>query len=125
MSMDHERLSVRELMSEDIDSIADYWQKSDPGFLQGMGVDLSKIPARDQFVAMLSEQVRLPLAEKNSYCIIWLLNAQPIGHSNINKIVFAEEAYMHLHLWNAPSRKKGLGATLVRMTLPYFLKNII
>jgi len=31
---------------------------------------------------------------------------------------------MHLHLWNAASRKKGIGSQLVKMSLKYFFENL-
>jgi RimJ/RimL family protein N-acetyltransferase len=53
-----------------------------------------------------------------------LLNDQPIGHCNVNKIIFGEEAYMHLHLWQNNTRQKGMGATLVKKSIPFFFKNL-
>jgi RimJ/RimL family protein N-acetyltransferase len=73
---------------------------------------------------MLSEQISQAYEVKQSYCIIWLHNNQPIGHSNVNQIVFAQEAYMHLHIWKQYERQKGIGTTLVQQTLPYFFKNL-
>jgi len=117
-------LSVREIQKEDIDFIIRYWLKSDNAHLIGMGVDLTKIPKEEDFRKMLSTQLTQPYNEKQSYCIIWQVESKPIGHSNINKITFGEEAYMHLHLWNSDVRKKGMGTQLVKMTLPYFFKNM-
>ena len=113
-------LSVRELKTEDIDLITQYWLNADTAFLGGMGVAINKIPNADEWKAMLSEQLNQPIEEKKSYCIIWQVNDTPIGHSNINKIIFGEEAYIHLHIWNADARRKGYGAAFIKMTLPWF-----
>src|SRR5512145_2566239 len=104
--MPAEQLSVREIQHSDIEPLCDYWFKADPAFLTGMGVDLSKMPARDEWKQMLNEQISQPYEEKQSYCIIWLLNGVPIGHSNINRIIFGEEAYMHLHIWKPGNRTR-------------------
>lgn len=48
------------------------------------------------------------------------MNNKPIGHSNINKIVFAKEAYMHLHMWHSQTRQKGAGIKYLRLTVPYY-----
>ena len=56
--------------------------------------------------------------------MIWQMDNEPIGHCNVNKIKFGEEAYMHLHLWNSDGRKKGMGAELVKMSLPYFFEKL-
>ena len=92
-------LSVREIQQSDIEPLSDYWFKSSPGFLTAMGVDFSKMPRRGEWEEMLNEQLRQSYEEKKSYCIIWLLDDEPIGHSNVNRILFGEEAYMHLHIW--------------------------
>ena len=116
-------LSIREITAADIPLLADYWTKSDPGFMKSMGVDLEKIPAREDLVDMLSRQLNQTYSEKQSYAIIWLIDGTPSGHSNINKILFGEEASMHLHLWNMPERKKGMGSGFVMKTLPLYFKN--
>ena len=122
--MNNPLLSVRELAEKDIESIADYWGNSDTSYLEGMGCDVCKMPGRDDFKQMLGEQLNSSIEEKKSYCIIWEINGEAVGHSNVNKIVFGEEAYMHLHLWKEGNRTKGFGAALVKMTLPYFFHNL-
>ena len=117
-------LTVREIQQSDIEPLSDYWFKSSPGFLIAMGVDLSKMPTREEWKEMLNEQLGQSYQEKKSYCIIWLLNDEPIGHSNVNRIIFAEEAYMHLHIWKPGNRTKGLGLQFVKMTLPFFFQNM-
>jgi RimJ/RimL family protein N-acetyltransferase len=122
--MESMNVSVREITQQDIPLITQYWLEADATFMQGMGVDMSKMLTKKQWHEMLSEQLSQPYNEKKSYCIIWQLNGKAIGHSNVNKIIFGEEAYMHLHLWNTSVRKKGMGTELVKMTLPYFFKNL-
>jgi RimJ/RimL family protein N-acetyltransferase len=117
------RLSVREIQQQDIDLLVRYWLQSDGAFLTAMGVDLTKIPSEENLRVMLSQQLDQRNQEKQSYCIIWEIDGEPCGHSNINRIIFGEEAYMHLHLWNAVSRQKGSGLALVKMTLPYYFEN--
>lgn len=113
-------LAVRELRAADITPLTDYWLTSAPAHLTGMGVDLSKMPDRAGWAAMLGEQLRTPLPEKQSYCLIWEVDGQAVGHSNINQIRPGEQAYMHLHLWNPAVRGQGYGQQLVRLTLPRF-----
>ncbi len=118
-----DQLTVRELTHDNIPHLINYWLTADKPFLEGMGVDTAKMPSRQQWLDVLNEQLSAPLQEKKSYCIIWLLDGEPVGHSNINKIVFGEEAYMHLHLWKSDKRKQGMGLNFVKMTIPYFFKN--
>lgn len=37
------------------------------------------------------------------------MDSNSVGHSNINKIVFANEAFMHLHMWHKQTKQKGIG----------------
>jgi len=117
-------LSAREIQQSDIEYIIQYWLTGDPAFLTGMGVDLDKMPSREEWVAMLTEQLAQPYPEKKSYCTIWLADNKAIGHCNVNKIKFGDEAYMHLHMWYPNLRKKGIGTQLVKMSLPYFFENL-
>jgi RimJ/RimL family protein N-acetyltransferase len=117
-------LSARELQQGDIELIADYWSQSDPKYLVGMGVDLKLLPPRESLVRMLSGQVALPVKERQSYCTIWEIDGSPVGHCNVNKITFGDQAFMHLHLWDTKLRSHGLGATLVRRSLPCFFDRL-
>jgi RimJ/RimL family protein N-acetyltransferase len=82
------------------------------------------MPAHESWKEMLSAQLGQPYEEKQSYCTIWELDGRAVGHCNVNDIVFGEQAYMHLHLWESPDRKKGHGSELVRLSLPYFFRNL-
>ena len=122
--MSEHLLSVREMRGTDIELITHYWLSADPVFLSGMGVDLNKMPGEKEWQKMLVEQLNKPVREKQSYCFIWELDNKPAGHSNVNKIIFGEEASMHLHLWNTGERLKGLGTAFVKMTIPFFFENL-
>lgn len=116
-------LSVREIQKEDIDHILNYWYGLTQQQLLAMGADINKLFPREEWKEMLAKQIELPYDQKKSYCIIWLVDGKPVGHSNINDIKFGESAYMHLHMWNNVTRKKGMGTELVKKTIPYFFKN--
>ncbi len=117
-------LVVRELQKEDLPYLIQYWLHNDPDYMIGMGVDLEKLPPEEGFRKMLLQQIALPIAERGSYAIIWELDGQAVGHSNVNQIIFGKSAFMHLHLWNGGHRKKGLGLDFIKMTIPYFFKNL-
>ena len=116
-------LSIRELQIDDISLIADYWLLSDPNYMKSMGVDLAKLPLRDDFTRMLTNQLKLPIEVRNAYCLIWELDEKAIGHSNTNPTIFGKEAFFHTHIWKAENRKTGYGADLLRMSIAtYFNK---
>jgi len=122
--MSNSHLSAREITIDDIPYIVRYWLESDKDFLVGMGVDLAKLPGKEDLEKMLAQQLSQSYTEKKAYSTIWQINGQPIGHCNVNKIIFGEEASMHLHLWNTQTRQKGAGAQLVKLSLPFFFNNL-
>jgi [ribosomal protein S5]-alanine N-acetyltransferase len=122
-------ITVRQLSLTDHETIVDYFLQADNEFLLSMGVDAVKLPSKQEWLAILNSNFYLPPEQKQFFYIIWLLDDQPVGHSNINKIVFGEEAYLHLHLWQQDKRQKGLGTAFLKRTIPYFfdtfqLKNL-
>ena len=116
-------LSVRELQQEDIEKITNYWLNASPEYLQALGVDMAKMPTRPQWLSMIAEQLTRDYPDKQSYAIVWELNGKAIGHSNTNKIIFGQEAFMHLHIWDVENRNKGYGEAFVKLTIPHFFKN--
>jgi [ribosomal protein S5]-alanine N-acetyltransferase len=117
-------LSVKELSITEVPLLVDYWHQPDKAFLQSMGVDLQKVPARNDLTQMLEQQAKLPYEQKASYCMIWLLDGEPVGHCNVNKIVLGQEAYMHLHAWQKQNRRKGYGVSFIKLCVPWFFKNL-
>ena len=81
-------LTVRPITDSDIPLVTDYWMNADEAFLRGMGADIKKVPPREQWEAMLHEQVQTPVPLKRSDCIVWLLDDTPVGHSNASDIIF-------------------------------------
>ena len=116
-------ISVREIHEGDFGKVVDYFLKSDKDFLLGMGVEISKLPSRHEWLKLLADEFYKPVEDKKFFYVIWLLNDIPVGHSNINKIIFGEEAYMHLHIWEESERQKGTGLEFVKLSLPYYFKN--
>jgi len=113
-------LAVREMHEGDIDAVVSYWTDSAPDYLVSLGVDLDKLPPRDDLRRMLAGQLAKPYREKRAYALIWLIDGTPAGHSNLNPVAFGDEASMHLHLWRSGSRFRGCGVPLVRLSLPYY-----
>ena len=118
-----EILSVRAMNKMEFNHVVDYFLQADKIFLEGVGVDVNKLPERNEWLGMLLNEFDKKMEDKKSFFVIWLLNNHPIGHSNINKIIFGEEAYMHLHLWEENKRKKGAGIELVKKSLPFYFEN--
>lgn len=118
------KLSVRELKPNDIENIVDYFINADTDFLRGMGADKSKLPDKKEWIEKLNLEFKKPYAQKELYYLIWSVDNLPIGHSNVNTIKFEEFATMHLHVWKNDKRNSGLGLKLLKLTIPYFFKNL-
>jgi RimJ/RimL family protein N-acetyltransferase len=116
-------LSARELIESDIENIVDYFLNADTDFLRHMGADRQKLPERRPWIHLIQGEYGKPYEEKEFYYIIWLLDGQPVGHSNINNIQFGKSATMHLHLWDNDSRRKGLAAEFLKLSIQYYFKN--
>jgi RimJ/RimL family protein N-acetyltransferase len=123
MSMTRNDLSVRETAENDLENIVDYFLNTDKGFLTGMGVDILKLPKRNEWLKLLSFEYQQSINNKKFFYVTWLLNNIAVGHSNINKIIFCEEAYMHIHMWDSSNRQKGIGPEFIKMSLPYYFDN--
>jgi RimJ/RimL family protein N-acetyltransferase len=107
---------------DDVDLIINYFLQADDGFLRGMGVDPDKLPSRNTWRKLLLEDLVRPIPRKNFYYLIWELDGSPVGHSNLNKIVFGNDAYMHLHIWEPGTRRHGNGTYFIRECLSGFFK---
>lgn len=104
----------------DIEKIVDYFIDSDVEYLKGMGAEKSKLPSRKEWIDKLKQDYEKGNDEKTFYYIIWLIESEAVGHSNINNIDFGKSATMHLHLWEGVNRKNGLGEKLLKKTIPYY-----
>ena len=121
--MDHQ-LEVRSMREEDIPHLVNYWTTANEAYLRGMGADIKKMPSPDQFHKMLHQQLHTRDQYKQAFATIWVVDGEACGHSNVNKIKYGEEAYMHLHLWKATNRKKGVGTELVKKSLALFFEHL-
>ncbi|HEV8504886.1 MAG TPA: GNAT family protein [Chitinophagaceae bacterium] len=122
--MNQENLSVRELELADMDMFMSYWFNANESSLADMGVDIRKLPTKDQFRTYWESQLEMSLERKLSYCVVWLKNDIPVGHSNTRPINFGKDAHMHLHLWNTGERRKGVGCKFVKLALPLYFEKL-
>jgi len=117
-------LLVREMLEDDLEYFIRYWVEASPAHLEGMGVDVSKRPTRDQVENLVKSQIGLPMEERKAYFLAWVKNGQTVGSMHVNQIVFGEQAYMHLHLWDPEDRQKGIGREFVLQSLPFFFEKL-
>lgn len=117
------KLSVRECQLSDIESVVNYFVNADVEFVKDMGADKSKFPTKEEWTNTLKREFKEPYSNKKFYYIIWLVDGEAIGHSNVNTIEYGKTAVMHLHIWDNKKRKSGLGFEFLKLTIPYYFKN--
>ena len=118
------KCSIREMTIEDIPLVVDYFVLADEAYLLGMGAIKNKLLPREEWIRLLKAEVKKPYREKEFYYLIWLLDDQPVGHSNVNKIHFGDSATMHLHVWDEQKRMKGMGVEFLKMTIPQYFEKL-
>ncbi len=116
-------ISIREMKTDDVSLVLDYFYNATPAYLNGMGADKQKLPNRKEWEEKLYKELGVPIHEKKMYYIIWVLDGVAVGHSNINNIVFGKTASMHLHLWKNDRRQRGIGTSFLNQTLPLYFSN--
>ena len=57
--------SVREMTKTDINLIIDYFLESSPEFLRGMGVDINKLPGKEEWSKIILDDFEQPAESKN------------------------------------------------------------
>lgn len=115
------KLNVREIELSDFTTLFNYWNNLDFDSAFTIGIDRDKIPDYDTFSLLLSEQMTLPLAEKNTYILICELDGKAVGHSNISPIYNGNYANVHIHIWDSGLRGKNLGKQFLRLALPIYI----
>ena len=114
--------NVRELTKDDAHLAIDYFLNATQEHLLRLGVDGAKLPAKKEWEKIISEDLEQPFEKRKFYYVIWEIDNIPVGHSNINDIVFGQQAYMHLHLWDPGARQKGNGTYFVAASLQYYFE---
>jgi len=114
------KLSVREAHIDDIEMIVRYFLESSPQYLSGMGAESSLLPREEEWIRFIICEMHKTRKAQEIFYVIWEVNNSPVGHSNINNISFGNEAFMHLHLWNAANRQQGWGTRFVMESLEYY-----
>ncbi len=114
-------LSVRPFETEaDYAAAIGYFIDGGNAFLTGMGIDVAKLPTREEWLrTAMRDHGRSP-EERDRFYLAWLYDGARVGQSSITHIVPGEEAHFHLHLWRADLRGGGIGTAFVRLSAAYY-----
>ena len=106
--------AARPMQLADADLIIDYFHAASPEYLNSLGVDPSRLLERVEWKARLERRFAMPIEERNFFGIVWEIDGRPAGWSSADKIVFGQEAYMHLHILEPQRRQAGNGTFFVK-----------
>jgi RimJ/RimL family protein N-acetyltransferase len=113
---------VRPMELDEVDIRIDYFYDASDEYLALLGADRSRMPSRDAWRAYYAEDFARPLAERETYNLIWEVDGHAIGFSSVDHIEFGEEAFMHLHIVREPERRRGLGTELVCLSAAEYFR---
>jgi RimJ/RimL family protein N-acetyltransferase len=117
-------LSVREMMVDEFDLIIEYFFRATPEHLEMLGVDPTRLPARESWRERFQRECALPIERRAWIVVIWLLDNLPVGFSTSDKITFGEQANMHLHVTDAERRHQGIGVECLRHSVDIYFERL-
>ena len=110
-------LVIREMALDEVGLIIDYFHGAPPEHLEALGVDPTRLPTRQTWRERYVEEYGKPIQDRSTLLVIWQLDGVGIGFSTSDKIVYGEEAHMHLHVLEPQRRRAGIGSACVRETV--------
>jgi RimJ/RimL family protein N-acetyltransferase len=117
-------LTVREMTSSEVDVVIDYFQNSTPEYLDMLGVDPTRLPPPESWRERMRHDCTLPVDQRARVLVIWLSDDRPVGFSTCDKIIFGEQANMHLHVTDAERRHQGVGVTCVKRSVDIYFDRL-
>jgi RimJ/RimL family protein N-acetyltransferase len=117
-------LTVREMMSSEVNIVIQYFQDSTPEHLEILGVDPSRLPPAQSWRERLQRECTLPIEQRTMMLVIWLSDDQPVGFSTSDKIRYGEQAHMHLHVTEPERRHQGIGVECVRRSADIYFERL-
>ena len=117
-------LAVREMTGAETDLIVDYFLNASPEHLEMLGVDPTRFPPAAIWRERMRRECTLPIEQRAMLLVVWLSDDQPFGFSTSDKIVFGEQANMHLHVLEPDRRNRGSGTECVRRSVELYFDRL-
>lgn len=114
------QVTVREMRFEETSLVIDYFHGATPEHLEMLGVDPTRLPSPDAWRERLRREFSQPPDKRAVFFVSWLVDDRPVGFSSCDKIVFGEQASMHLHVVEADRRREGVGTECVRRSVEIY-----
>ena len=113
-------LSIRPPKTEEIHLIVDYFYQCSSVDLNRMGIAPEQLPPPKKWVENIQHQMALADKEKELFYLLWYIDEQLVGHSNLSHLVYGKTAKVHLHLWPSEKRQSGLGKLFMEQCLTHY-----
>ena len=113
-------LNIRPPKAEEIHWIVDYFHQCSSADLKRMGINLEQLPNPKKWVESIQYQMALPDKEKKLFYLLWCIEEQLVGHSNLSHLVYGKTGKVHLHLWPSEKRQSGLGKIFMKQCLAHY-----
>jgi hypothetical protein len=117
-------LVVREMQIAEVGIRIDYFHDSSDQYLLMLGVDRASLPSREAWRSSYEEDYARPIEDRESYLLIWELDGRTVGFSSTDRIVFGEEAFMHLHIVTTELRHQGYGTEFVKESARQYFRTL-
>ena len=118
------QIEVREMTIEEAPAVVDYFHSSTPEHLETLGVDPTRLPPINEWIARLERDFGDPASKRRGFLVSWLVDDDLVGFSSCDKIEFGEQANMHLHVVRPSQRQLGIGTNCVRQSVEIFFENL-
>jgi RimJ/RimL family protein N-acetyltransferase len=115
-------LSVRPMSLDEAGIRIGYFHDASDEHLVRLGVDRTLLPSRADWFSFYEHDHARPVAEREQYSLVWLLNETIVGFSSTDGIEFGEQAFMHLHILDNDRRHSGLGSRFVRLSEQHYME---
>ncbi|MFT5051141.1 MAG: ribosomal-protein-alanine N-acetyltransferase [Chlamydiales bacterium] len=108
--------------SSEYEAMVDYFLDGGDAFLRGMGVNVSNLPAREDWLGAVLADHELADRERNRLYLAWLFDGKLVGHSSLSHIKYGDTANCHLHLWQSPLRRSGHGSAFLTRSIDIYFE---
>jgi RimJ/RimL family protein N-acetyltransferase len=113
---------VREMELAEVGLRIDYFHDSSDEHLTKLGVNRASLPTKEAWRSAYTADYALPIEDRNGVALIWELDGRTVGFSSADRIVFGEEAFMHLHIVSPELRHMGFGAEFVMESVRHYFQ---
>jgi RimJ/RimL family protein N-acetyltransferase len=115
---------VRPMRLDEVDVRIDYFHGASDDYLTYIGVDRDLMGSREDWRSYYEEDFARPLAERDTYNLVWELDGRVVGFSSVDEFEVGNEAFMHLHIVEEGRRRSGLGTEFVRLSVEEYFRTL-